>query len=162
MDFSKYKSVRFNWYAISDAVLIASFIFFALAKEKEKTDYLIIAVIVFILAWVIFVYQAVAGYTIVKNKSNSKLKVLPEKDELNVYTVNDYAENIDGFSIVKNKSLYKLGDGVHATVKENYDVSMNSIFFAHFANFFNGGGKITMQKFSGNDYDTKKWGKLLE
>lgn len=142
MDFTPYKISKFNGYAIADGITVLSVVILFLAIKKQRQDLFVASLIVFVVAVILVIYQAICGYSVVKNESDSELKILPDSDDEKCYYVKEYAKSLDGFAITKTKDVYKIGDGVHAKVNKNYTVSMQTIFWGRLANMVKGIGKF--------------------
>lgn len=83
--------------------------------------------------------QAAIGKTRVTNRSNCDVYYKDESSTgVNVLRKGESAENVDGFKV--NGRIYKLCDGVHATIGEDGIVTVNSFAYGNFAQAYRGGG----------------------
>lgn len=153
---SPYRKTPFDFdgYLLADASTVATVVlFFLFITKKASPKYMAIGMLVTAL---LLLYQMILGKTVVENNlpapkngeggfdenGTPQGNVVFAKDEKSSYVLKIYPKEsirgIDGiytFDPTKTKasykpeySVYKIPDGVHATVKEDYNVKVRSLW----------------------------------
>lgn len=96
----------------------------ALAFHKVPQKY---AAVMVLLTALVVVYALAISKSVVKNRTNGTIAVKGENDTgAQILAPGENAEDIDGVKVYKK--VYKIPDGIHATIKKDGKVKVVSIF----------------------------------
>lgn len=120
------QTIKTNLYAVTDILaLVAIIVLVFYAKKKDET-LLIGSTLLGILAFITIAIQAKWGQTKVSNQSSSMIYAKPEEgaDPVEVPPQGEYF-GTDG--VKAGGKVYKLPNGVHASVKDGGKVKVSSL-----------------------------------
>lgn len=126
MDDKKNQTIKSDLYFVVDIFIIIAIVFIIIGIIKKEKIYGVGMVSTGIIAGLIFLLQMYKGKSLVHNMSDEMIYAKPEEGTEPV-AVPPHGElyDIDGFKA--NGKVYKLPDGVHATVSQNGKVSIASL-----------------------------------
>ena len=122
----KNQTIKTNLYAVTDILALLAIVLFILSGKREDKTILIGSGIAIILAGIAFTIQVKFGQTKVSNQSPNTIYAKPEEGtEPVAVPPQGQCYGIDG--IKAQGKVYKLPDGVHATVNDGGSVRIASI-----------------------------------
>ena len=122
----KNQTIKTNLYAVTDILALLAIVLFILSGKREDKTILIGSGIAIILAGIAFTIQVKFGQTKVSNQSPNTIYAKPEEGtEPVAVPPQGQCYGIDG--IKAQGRVYKLPDGVHATVKADGKIKIQSL-----------------------------------
>lgn len=120
------QTIKTNLYAVTDILALVAIIVLALYAKKKDETFLITSGIFTLFAVIVFLIQAKWGQTKVGNQSSSMIYAKPEEgaDPVEVPLQGEYFRT-DG--VKAGGKVYKLPNGVHASVKDGGKVKVSSL-----------------------------------
>lgn len=120
------QTIKTNLYAVTDILALVAIIVLAFSVKKKDESFLITSGIFTLFAVIVFLIQAKWGQTKVGNQSSSMIYAKPEEGVEPVGIV-PQGEGcaIDG--VKADGNVYKLPNGVHATVGEGGKIRVASL-----------------------------------
>ena len=120
------QGIKANLYLATDILALAAIIVLVFYTKKKDETFLIGSALLGVLAFIIIAIQAKWGQTKVSNKSSATIYAKPEEGTEPVGIVPQGEQwGIDG--IKTDGKVYKLPDGVHATVAESGKIRIASL-----------------------------------
>ena len=122
----KNQTIKTNLYAVTDILALLAIIMLVLYAKKKDETFLIGSGIATVLAAMAFIIQVKFGQTKVSNQSPNTIHAKPEEGtEPVAVPPQGQCYGIDG--IKAQGKVYKLPDGVHATVKADGKIKIQSL-----------------------------------
>lgn len=120
------QTIKTNLYAVTDILSLVAIIVLAFSVKKKDETFLITSGIFTLFAVIVFLIQAKWGQTKVGNQSSSMIYAKPEEGAEPV-EVPPQGEYFGTDGVKAGGKVYKLPNGVHATVSQNGKVSIASL-----------------------------------
>lgn len=120
------QTIKTNLYAVTDILALVAIIVLAFSVKKKDEGFLITSGIFTLFAVIVFLIQAKWGQTKVGNQSSSMIYAKPEEGAEPV-VVPPQGEYFGTDGVKAGGKVYKLPNGVHATVKDGGKVSIASL-----------------------------------
>ena len=120
------QTIKTNLYAVTDILALVAIIVLAFSVKKKDETFLITSGIFTLFAVIVFLIQAKWGQTKVSNQSSSMIYAKPEEGAEPV-EVSPQGEYFGTDGVKAGGKVYKLPNGVHATVSQNDKVSIASL-----------------------------------
>ncbi len=120
------QTIKTNLYAVTDILALVAIIVLAFSVKKKDETLLIGSTLLGILAFITIAIQAKWGQTKVSNQSSSMIYAKPEEGAEPV-AVPPQGEYFGTDGVKAGGKVYKLPNGVHATVSQNGKVSIASL-----------------------------------
>lgn len=120
------QTIKANLYAVTDILALVAIIVLAFSVKKKDESFLITSGIFTLFAVIVFLIQAKWGQTKVSNQSSAMIYAKPEEGAEPV----GIAPQGEGYAIDGVKAdgnVYKLPNGVHATVGEGGKIRVASL-----------------------------------
>lgn len=147
---------RQNLYGTVDVMAFTTLLLFVLAVVKKDISFVFYSFLSGVITCLTGAFQVCSGETVIMNKSGKTIKAKPEEgcDPVEIEHMNKLYGS-DGIKV--DNTVYKIGDGCHAVVREDGTVKVKSLT-GKVLNYINGGGVLTEPP----AVDKECWQKLFD
>lgn len=135
------KSIKKNLYAVVDVMALVTLLLLvaAIAKREEKLG--IAFGVSGLIAFVTLLIQGLKGKAKIENESGTVIHTKSEEG-CDAEELSSDGERYDIDGVKSDGTVYKVGNGCHATVRKDGTVKVKSLT-GKLANYINGGGVLT-------------------
>ena len=123
---NKKQFIKADLYAVVDTLILLAITLLVFYAKREEKTLLLWSQLLVALGAITALVQTQFGQAMVKNNSNQTIYIKPE-EATEPEAVPPQGEGYDIDGIKANGKVYKLPDGVHATVNEKNEIKVSSI-----------------------------------